>query len=94
MSWWCQDQTGPDTLIKYMTDGMLLREILSDDMVGTSLELLVPWQVSKYSVVMLDEAHERTISTDVLFGLLKEASRPVLSSVCIRFPCPKSQEEA
>lgn len=58
-----EDQTGPDTLIKYMTDGMLLREILSDD------------QVSKYSVIMLDEAHERTISTDVLFGLLKEAVR-------------------
>jgi len=56
-----EDQTGPDTLIKYMTDGMLLREILSDE------------QVSKYSVVMLDEAHERTISTDVLFGLLKKA---------------------
>jgi len=58
-----EDQTGPDTLIKYMTDGMLLREILSDD------------QVSKYSVIMLDEAHERTISTDVLFGLLKAAVR-------------------
>mmetsp|Transcript_31530 Transcript_31530/g.72863 ORF Transcript_31530/g.72863 Transcript_31530/m.72863 type:complete len:1102 (+) Transcript_31530:83-3388(+) len=58
-----EDQTGPDTLIKYMTDGMLLREILSDD------------TVSKYSVIMLDEAHERTISTDVLFGLLKVAVR-------------------
>eukprot|EP00933_Yihiella_yeosuensis_P000422 TRINITY_DN10064_c3_g1_i1.p1 TRINITY_DN10064_c3_g1~~TRINITY_DN10064_c3_g1_i1.p1 ORF type:complete len:1136 (+),score=282.77 TRINITY_DN10064_c3_g1_i1:138-3545(+) len=56
-----EDLTGPDTLIKYMTDGMLLREILNDDM------------VSKYSVIMLDEAHERTISTDVLFGLLKKA---------------------
>ncbi|CAJ1438521.1 unnamed protein product [Effrenium voratum] len=56
-----EDQTGPETLIKYMTDGMLLREILSDDM------------VSKYSIIMLDEAHERTISTDVLFGLLKKA---------------------
>lgn len=56
-----EDQTGPDTLIKYMTDGMLLREILSDD------------EVSKYAVIMLDEAHERTISTDVLFGLLKAA---------------------
>ncbi|CAK9036420.1 unnamed protein product [Durusdinium trenchii] len=66
-----EDQTGPDTLIKYMTDGMLLREILSDD------------QVSKYSVVMLDEAHERTISTDVLFGLLKAAvkKRPELKLI-------------
>jgi len=56
-----EDQTGPDTLIKYQTDGMLLREILNDP------------EVSKYSVIMLDEAHERTISTDVLFGLLKQA---------------------
>jgi len=56
-----EDQTGPETMIKYQTDGMLLREILSDPV------------VSKYSVIMLDEAHERTISTDVLFGLLKKA---------------------
>ena len=71
-----QDQTGPDTLIKYMTDGMLLREILSDELVGTSFSWpLGRFEVSKYSVVMLDEAHERTISTDVLFGLLKNASR-------------------
>jgi len=56
-----EDQTGPETLIKYQTDGMLLREVLSDP------------DVTKYSVIMLDEAHERTISTDVLFGLLKKS---------------------
>merc|ERR1719486_910885 len=56
-----EDQTGPETMIKYQTDGMLLREILTDNV------------VSKYSVIMLDEAHERTISTDVLFGLLKKS---------------------
>lgn len=55
-----EDCTGPDTVIKYMTDGMLLREILIDD------------NLSQYSVIMLDEAHERTIYTDVLFGLLKQ----------------------
>ncbi|XP_078431445.1 ATP-dependent RNA helicase [Wolffia australiana] len=55
-----EDCTGPETVIKYMTDGMLLREILVDD------------TLSQYSVVMLDEAHERTIHTDVLFGLLKQ----------------------
>lgn len=55
-----EDCTGPETVIKYMTDGMLLREILVDE------------NLSQYSVVMLDEAHERTIHTDVLFGLLKQ----------------------
>ncbi|XP_042486081.1 probable pre-mRNA-splicing factor ATP-dependent RNA helicase DEAH5 [Macadamia integrifolia] len=55
-----EDCTGPDTVIKYMTDGMLLREILIDE------------NLSQYSVIMLDEAHERTIHTDVLFGLLKQ----------------------
>ncbi|PRQ35577.1 putative RNA helicase [Rosa chinensis] len=55
-----EDCTGPDTVIKYMTDGMLLREILMDE------------NLSQYSVIMLDEAHERTIHTDVLFGLLKQ----------------------
>lgn len=54
-----EDCTSPETRIKYMTDGMLQRECLIDP------------DVSAYSVVMLDEAHERTIATDVLFGLLK-----------------------
>ena len=54
------DRTSPDTRIKYMTDGILQREILLDPL------------LNKYSVVMLDEAHERTIATDVLFGLLKK----------------------
>lgn len=56
-----EDCTAPETVIKYMTDGMLLRECLMDlDLKG-------------YSTIMLDEAHERTIHTDVLFGLLKQA---------------------
>lgn len=55
-----EDCTSPATDIKYMTDGMLLRECLLDD------------QLQNYSVIILDEAHERTIHTDVLFGLLKE----------------------
>ncbi|KAK2066777.1 hypothetical protein P8C59_000565 [Phyllachora maydis] len=55
-----EDQTGPETRIKYMTDGMLQREILLDPL------------LKRYTVIMLDEAHERTIATDVLFGLLKK----------------------
>ncbi|KAK2080151.1 hypothetical protein QBZ16_000004 [Prototheca wickerhamii] len=54
-----EDCTSKDTVIKYMTDGMLLREALLDE------------DVAAYSVIILDEAHERTIHTDVLFGLLK-----------------------
>ncbi|MCO5549395.1 hypothetical protein L7F22_002866 [Adiantum nelumboides] len=54
------DCTGPDTVIKYMTEGMLLKEVLADKC------------LLSYSVIMLDEAHERTIHTDVLFGLLKD----------------------
>ena len=55
-----EDCTSPETKIKYMTDGMLQREVLLDP------------DLKRYSVIILDEAHERTISTDVLFGLLKK----------------------
>ncbi|KAK3789393.1 hypothetical protein RRG08_005541 [Elysia crispata] len=66
-----EDCTSTETKIKYMTDGMLLRECLID---GDLLQ---------YSVIMLDEAHERTIHTDVLFGLLKQAvkKRPDLKLI-------------
>ena len=56
-----EDCTTEKTVIKYMTDGFLLREALIDS------------EMRNYSCIMLDEAHERSISTDVLFGLLKKA---------------------
>jgi len=46
-----------------MTDGILLRESLREP------------DVDNYSVVIMDEAHERSLNTDVLFGLLREVSR-------------------
>ncbi|KAG0062996.1 DEAH-box ATP-dependent RNA helicase prp22 [Linnemannia elongata] len=58
-----EDCTSPETKIKYMTDGMLMRECLID------------MTMSQYSVIILDEAHERTVSTDVLFGLLKQVCK-------------------
>ena len=66
-----EDFTSPKTIIKYMTDGMLLRECLLDP------------ALRQYSVIMLDEAHERTIPTDVLFGLIKETlkQRPDLKLI-------------
>jgi len=54
------DMCGPDTVIKYCTDGILLRETLTDPL------------LSRYSVVVIDEAHERTIGSDMLLGLLKK----------------------
>ena len=66
-----EDVTSQETLIKYMTDGMLLRECLIDG------------DLKQYAIIMLDEAHERTIHTDVLFGLLKKAvkKRPDLKLI-------------
>ncbi|CEF70386.1 ATP-dependent RNA helicase DHX8 [Strongyloides ratti] len=66
-----EDCTSNETIIKYMTDGMLLRECLIDP------------DLNSYACIMLDEAHERTIHTDVLFGLLKKAvkKRPELKII-------------
>lgn len=58
-----EDCTSEKTVLKYMTDGMLLREFLGEP------------DLSSYSVVMVDEAHERTLSTDILFGLVKDIAR-------------------
>ena len=55
----CTDKT----VIKYMTDGMLLREFLREP------------DLASYSVIIIDEAHERTLHTDILFGLVKDIAR-------------------
>nr|GMD96473.1 pre-mRNA-splicing factor ATP-dependent RNA helicase DEAH10 [Ipomoea batatas] len=63
-----EDVTSNSTKIKYMTDGLLLREALLD-----------PY-LSKYSVIIVDEAHERTVHTDVLLGLLKNVQKARLQN--------------
>ena len=55
-----EDVTSSKTVIKYLTDGMLLREAMTDP------------TLSQYGCIVLDEAHERTLATDILFGLMKE----------------------
>lgn len=55
-----EDCTSKETVIKYMTDGVLLRESLNEQ------------DLDRYSVVIMDEAHERALNTDVLMGLFKK----------------------
>jgi len=63
-----EDSTSDKTILKYMTDGMLLREFMTDP------------DLSTYSALMIDEAHERTVHTDILLALIKDLamSRPDL----------------
>ncbi|KAH0599583.1 hypothetical protein MHUMG1_02371 [Metarhizium humberi] len=65
------DCSSPKTMLKYMTDGMLLREAMHDH------------DMSRYSCIILDEAHERTLATDILMALLKQIAgrRPDLKII-------------
>uniref|UniRef100_A0A0P4W5S9 RNA helicase n=1 Tax=Scylla olivacea TaxID=85551 RepID=A0A0P4W5S9_SCYOL len=58
------DRTSPGmTQIKYVTEGLLVREMMADPL------------LRQYSVIMVDEVHERTLFTDILLGLLKKVQR-------------------
>ena len=58
-----EDATSDKTVLKYMTDGMLLRELLAEP------------DLQAYSALMIDEAHERTVATDIACGLLKDIAK-------------------
>ncbi|KAI6790402.1 ATP dependent RNA helicase [Hortaea werneckii] len=58
-----EDVTSAATKIKFLTDGLLLREALVDPL------------LSRYSIIMVDEAHERSLSSDVLLGVLKKIQK-------------------
>ena len=64
-----EDCTSEHTVIKYMTDGVLLRETLTSG------------DLDQYTCIVMDEAHERSLNTDVLFGILKQVCVPL--HVCV-----------
>ena len=76
-----EDCTGDKTVIKYMTDGVLLRETLREG------------DLDGYAAIIMDEAHERSLNTDVLFGILKKVGptpHAPLHSRCYTHCCSSS----
>ena len=71
-----EDCTSENSVIKYMTDGVLLRETLREG------------DLDDYSAIIMDEAHERSLNTDVLFGILRQVLFPVLCMPSKRWSSP------
>lgn len=61
------EQLSKQTRLKFLTDGMLLREMLTDPL------------LQKYCVIMVDEVHERSLNTDILLSLLKKIAKVSIS---------------
>src|SRR6201992_3381000 len=78
------EKSGPTTILKYMTDGILLREAMTDH------------NLTRYSVLILDEAHERTLATDILMGLIKDIAnrRPDLKIIIMSAPLDAQKFQA
>ncbi|CUA76101.1 pre-mRNA-splicing factor ATP-dependent RNA helicase DHX15/PRP43 [Rhizoctonia solani] len=76
------EKASPNTRIKYLTDGMLVRELLSDP------------SLSRYSVVIVDEAHERTLRTDMLLGSLKRIQQDRKDGTADKQKSNKGKEKA
>ncbi|CAE7121278.1 unnamed protein product [Rhizoctonia solani] len=76
------EKASSDTRIKYLTDGMLVRELLSDP------------SLSRYSIVIVDEAHERTLRTDMLLGALKRIQQDRKEGAVNRKGSEKGKEKA
>ena len=58
-----EDRTSNRTNVKFLTDGMLVREMMQDPL------------LMKYSVLMIDDIHERSVNTDLILGLMKKIKR-------------------